>query len=55
MLVSNQRPLPCECEALVSLTFAGVQKTLKTAVLDPRVPRGCSPPFTWVGVLLVYR
>ncbi len=55
MLVSNQRPLPCECESLVSLAFAVVRKPLEAAVFAPGASRGRSPPFAWVGVLLVYR
>jgi hypothetical protein len=53
MLVSNQRPLPCECEALVPLVFAGVQKLPQNGIFDERNLCGPSPPFAWVGVLLV--
>ena len=53
MLVSNQRPLPCEYEGIASLAFADVHKRLETAASVPAAPRGRSPPFARVGVLLV--
>ncbi len=53
MLVSNQRPLPCECEVLASRPFADVRKHLQTTAFEVGKRRGRSPPFAWVGVLLV--
>jgi hypothetical protein len=53
MLVSNQRPLPCECEVTESYPFAGVQKLPQKAAFASKTFRGCPPPFARVGVLLV--
>ena len=53
MLVSNQRPLPCEGEGMASRTFADVRKHLQMTVFAPRVSRRRSPTFVRVGVLLV--
>jgi len=53
MLVSNQRPLPCEGEGMTLWLFASVQKHLQNTMFSLSVPRLCSPLFVWVGVLLV--
>ena len=38
MLVSDQRPLPCECEEAASYAFADVQKLLQIVAFGSRVP-----------------
>ena len=53
MLVSNQRPLPCECEVTDSYPFACVQKLPQMAAFGSRASCDRSPPFARVGVLLV--
>jgi hypothetical protein len=53
MLVSNQRPLPCEGRSIASWLFAVVQKCLQINGFLSGTPRACSPLFVWVGVLLV--
>jgi hypothetical protein len=53
MLVSNQRPLPCECEGKASRTFVDVRKHLQMTVFALRMSCRRSPPFARVGVLLV--
>ena len=50
MLVSNQRPLPCEGKDFMSWVFVGVQKLLQNVMFSLRVVCGCSPALTWVGV-----
>jgi hypothetical protein len=54
MLVSNQRPLPCEGKASKLWLFALAQKTLQNGLFLLSMFRPCSPTFAWVGVLLVY-
>ena len=53
MLGSNQRPLPCEGEALSSSLFATVQEYQQHGLFSLRAFRDCSPLFVGVGVLLV--
>ena len=53
MLGSNQGPLPCEVKAIMPLVFVVVQKCLQNRVFASGNIRVCSPPFAWVGVLLV--
>ena len=53
MLVSNQRPLPCECEGAASYAFAGVQELPQIAAFASKMFRDRPPPFARVGVLLV--
>ncbi len=50
MLVSNQRPLPCEVKATVSWLFTVVQKYLQNEVFRSIACRVRSPLFVWVGV-----
>jgi hypothetical protein len=53
MLVSNQRPLPCECEETASYPFAGIQKLPQIAAFASKTFRDRPPSFARVGVLLV--
>jgi hypothetical protein len=50
MLVSNQRPLPCEVKATISWLFTVVQKYLQNEVFRSIACRVRSPLFVWVGV-----
>ena len=52
---SNPRPPPCKIRGLLSWTFAVVQKYLQIGRFLYSTFHDCSPLFTWVGVLLVYK
>jgi hypothetical protein len=53
MLVSNQRPLPCECEVAMLWRFVGVRETAEIAALLLGDGRARSPLCVRGGVLLV--